>query len=140
MALKITRTEVWMASIDDRAGGAADKLEALARAGADLQFVFTRRTPEQPGRGLMFAWPIKGKKAVEAAQMAGFSANNSMQGLRLEGGDKAGLGAKIARAMGNAGVSFRGMSATAIGSKFASHILFDSADDAARAAAALKKV
>ena len=140
MALKVTRTEVWTATIDDRAGGAADKLEALARAGANLEFVFARRMPEQPGRGLMIASPIKGKKVTEAAQAAGFARNDSMQGLKVEGGDKAGLGSKITRALGNAGVSFRGMSSTVIGSKFVSHIVVDSADDAARAAAALKKV
>jgi len=140
MALKVSQTDVWAATIDDRAGGAADKLEALARAGANLQFVFARRTPEQPGRGVMFAWPIKGKKVTEAAQMAGFSRSSTMHGVRVEGGDKPGLGAKISRALGNAGVSFRGMSATAIGTKFASHIVVDSAEDAARAVAALKKV
>ena len=140
MALKISRTEVWVATIDDRAGGAAEKLEALATAGANLEMVFARRTPEQPGRGILFAGPIKGKKVVAAAQMAGFARSDSMHGVKLEGGDKPGLGAKITRALGNAGVSFRGMSATAIGTKFASHIVVDTADDAARAVAALKKV
>jgi hypothetical protein len=140
MALKVTRTEVWMALVDDRAGGAADKLEALAKAGANLEFVFARRMPEQPGRGLMLAYPIKGKKVTQAAQDAGFSRSDTMFGVKVEGGDKAGLGAKIARALGNAGVSFRGLSATVIGSKFVSNIAVDSADDAARAAAALKKL
>jgi len=140
MALKVTRTEVWTATIDDRAGGAADKLEALAMAGANLEFVFARRTPENPGRGLMIASPIKGKKVTQAAQAAGFARSDSMHGLKVEGGDRAGLGAKITRALGNAGVSFRGMSATVIGSKFISNIVVDTADDAARAAAALKKV
>ena len=33
MALKATKTEVWAVSIDDRAGGVADKLEPLASCG-----------------------------------------------------------------------------------------------------------
>ena len=45
MTIKASRYDVWMAVIDDRAGGAADRLEALARAGADLEVVFARRTP-----------------------------------------------------------------------------------------------
>jgi len=35
-------------------------LEALAKAGADLEVVFARRTPEQPGQGILFAGPIAG--------------------------------------------------------------------------------
>jgi hypothetical protein len=140
MALKVSRTEVWTVMIDDRPGGAAVKLEALAKAGANLELVFARRMPEQPGRGILFAGPIKGKKVVAAAMGAGFTRSDSIHGVKVEGGDKPGLGAKITRALANAGISFRGMSAAAIGSKFVSNIAVDSADDAARAVAALKKL
>jgi hypothetical protein len=63
-----------------------------------------------------------------------------MHGLRVEGGDKPGLGAKITRALGNAGISFRGLTAHAIGKKFVCNIALDNAEDAARAAAVLKKI
>ena len=43
MAIKASRNDVWMTVIQDQAGGAAQKLEALARAGADLEVVFARR-------------------------------------------------------------------------------------------------
>ena len=79
MALKATRAEVWAASIEDRAGGAAEKLEALAKAGASLEMVLTRRTPENPGRGVMFVTPLKGAKAMRAAQEAGFAKPESMR-------------------------------------------------------------
>src|SRR5919201_3384326 len=67
MAIKASRIDVWMTIIDDRAGGAAEKLEALAKAGADLEVVFARRTPEQPGQGILFAGPIEGAKVTRAA-------------------------------------------------------------------------
>lgn len=140
MALKVTRGDIWTATVDDRAGGAADKLEALARAGANLEMVFARRTPEQPGKGILFAGPIKGAKAARAAQEAGFSKPDNIHGVRIEGGDKAGLGAKITRALGDAGVSFRGMTAIVIGRKFVDYIACDSAEDAAKAVAALRKL
>jgi hypothetical protein len=140
MAIKVSRSDVWITTIDDRAGGAADKLEALAKAGADLELVFARRTPEQPGKGILFAWPIKGAKVAKAAQEGGFGKPENIHGVRIEGGDKPGLGAKITRALGNAGISFRGMTAIAIGSKFISYVACDSADDAAKAVAALKKL
>lgn len=140
MALKVSKADVWAVTIDDRPGGAAEKLEALSKAGANLEMLLARRTAEQPGRGVMFVTPLKGKKAVEAAQAAGMGQPGSIHSVRIEGGDKPGLGSKIARTLGDAGVNFRGMSAIAIGKKFVSFVACDSADDQARAIAALKKI
>ena len=140
MALKATRNDVWTATIEDRAGGAAPVLEALAKAKINLQMVFARRLPEVPGKGMLIVSPIKGKKAEKAALAAGVAKTGAMHGVRLEGGDKPGLGAKIARALGDAGISFRGISAHAIGRKFVCNIALDSADDAIRAAKLLKKL
>jgi hypothetical protein len=140
MALKASKAEVWTATIEDRPGGMADKLEALAKAGANLEMVFARRTPEDPGKGILFAGPIKGAKATKAAEAAGFMRPGNIHGVRIEGGDKPGLGSKITRALGEAGISFRGVTAIAIGRKFLSFVAVDSAEDAARAVAALKKL
>lgn len=139
MAIKVGKADVWAVSISDRAGGLADRLEPLANAGANLEMVFARRTPENPGQGMLFVTPIKGAKATKAAQASGMGQPQTIYSVRVEGGDKAGLGAKIARVLGEAGVSIRGMSAIAMGKKFVSFIACDSADDQARAIAALKK-
>ena len=139
MALKVTKADVWVATIEDRAGGAADRLEALSRAGANLEMLLARRT-ETPGQGVMFVTPLKGAKAVKAAQEAGFGKPQNIHSVRIEGGDKPGLGAKIARTLGDAGVSFRGVSAVAMGKKFISYIACDSAEDAAKAISVLKKL
>lgn len=139
MAVKASKAEVWVATIEDRAGGAADKLDALAKGGANLEMLLARRT-ETPGQGVMFVTPVKGAKAVKAAQEAGFGKPENIHSVRVEGGDKPGLGAKIARTLGQAGINFRGVSAVAIGTKFISYIALDSAEDAARAIAALKKL
>lgn len=140
MAIKASRHDVWMAVIDDRAGGAADKLEALARAGADLEVVFARRTPEVPGQGILFASPIEGAKVTRAAQEAGFKRSETIHGVRIEGSDKPGLGGKIARALAEAGVSFRGMNGMAMGKNFLSFVAVDSAEDAAKAVKVLRKL
>jgi hypothetical protein len=139
MALKVTKADVWVATIEDRAGGAADKLEALAKAGANLEMVFARRT-ERPGEGVMFVTPLKGAKVVKAAQESGMAKPQNIHSVRIEGGDKPGLGAKIARALGNAGINFRGISAIAMGRKFISYIACDSAEDQAKAVSVLKKL
>jgi len=140
MTIKATRNDVWIATIEDRAGGAAAVLESLARAKVNLEMVFARRLPEQPGKGMLIVGPIKGKKAEAAALAAGVARTGVIHGVRVEGGDKPGLGAKIARALGDAGISFRGLSAHAIGKKFVCNIALDSAEDATRAAALLKKL
>src|SRR3954462_4469311 len=118
MAIKASRSDVWMAVIDDRAGGVAEKLEALSKAGADLEVVFARRTPEHAGQGILFAGPIEGAKVTRAAQEAGFKRSETIHGLRVEGPDKAGLGAQIARTLADSGISFRGMNSMAVGKNF----------------------
>ena len=140
MALKVAKADVWAVTIDDRPGGAAEKLETLSKAGANLEMLLARRTAEQPGKGVMFVTPLKGKKALDAAQQSGMGKPENIHSIRIEGGDKPGLGSKIARALSDAGINFRGMSAIAIGKKFVSFVALDSADDQVRAIAALKKV
>lgn len=140
MAVKVSKIEMWMATIEDRAGGAADKLEPLAKAGANFEFVFTRRTPEQPGKGLLVVTPVKGAKVVRAAQEAGFAKSPDMHSVRIDGANKPGVTAKAARTLADAGISFRALSASAIGNKFVSYVALDSAEDAAKAAGLLRKL
>jgi hypothetical protein len=140
MAIKASRHDVWMAVIEDRAGGAADKLEALARAGANLEVVFARRTPEHSGQGVLFASPVEGAKVTRAAQEAGFRRSETIHGVRIEGSDKAGLGARIARTLADSSISFRGMNSMAIGKNFLSFIAVDTAEDAAKAVKMLRKL
>ena len=140
MKLKITRSEMWKATIDDRPGGAAAVLDPVARAGANLEFAFARRAPEMPGKGLLFVLPVKGKKVIAAAQAAGLGLAPDMHMLRIEGGDKPGTTAAIARALAGAGINFRAFSATAVGRSFKGFLALDSAEDAARATGVLKKL
>jgi hypothetical protein len=139
MALDIEQVEVWAATIEDRPGGLAEKLDALAAAGADLGFVIARRTPEKAGDGVVFVTPIEGD-AVEAAKAAGFTVAESLRSLRVEAPDEAGLGAQITAAMAAAGVSLRGISAAAIGDRCVCYLAFDSPDDSAKAEEALKNL
>ncbi len=137
--LKAAKVEVWVATIQDRAGGAADRLESLAEAGASLEMVLARRT-EEAGRGVIFVTPVKGAKATQAAQKTGFGKPTNIHSVRIQGRDRPGLGARIARALGDAGISFRGISAAAIGTSFVSYLACDSAEDADRAVGVLKKL
>ncbi len=67
MALKVSRVDVWAAGLKDKPGRMADKLAALADAGANLQFVIARRAPDKPGTGVVFVTPLKGAKQLKAS-------------------------------------------------------------------------
>jgi len=140
MKLSISRTEVWAAMIDDRPGAVAEKLQALAAAGANLGFIIARRMPEQRGSGVLFVTPIKGAKQVKAAEAAEFQRTESLHSVRAEGVDKAGMGARMTKAIAAAGINLRGLSAAAIGKRSVTYLAVDSAADATKVAAVLRKL
>ena len=140
MALKVSRVDVWAAGLKDKPGRLAEKLAALAEAGANVQFVVARRAAEKPGTGVVFVTPLKGAKQIKAAKKAGFMRAKSLRSVRVEGPDKRGIGAKLAQALADAGINLRGLSAAAVGKKFVCYLALDKATDATKAARVLKKV
>ncbi len=140
MKFKVSSADMWSATIEDQPGGAARVLDPVAKAGANFEFAFARRTPELPGKGLLFVLPVKGAKVLQAAQAAGLAKAEGIHTVRVEGADKPGTSAAIVRALANAGISFRAFSATAVGRKFAGFLALDSAEDAVRAARVLRKL
>ena len=140
MALKVSRKQVWCATIEDRPGGLAAKLSSLSAAGADFEFVFARRAPDKPGTGVVFVTPLKGAKQLAAAKAAGFNTSAAIAALRVDAPDARGLAAKATGAIAAAGVSLRGFSASCVAKKAVLFLAFDSVADSVAAAKALKKV
>ena len=138
MALEVTQVEVWAASIEDKPGGLADKLDALSAAGVNLEFVVARRAPEKPGTGVVFVTPIEDDAQIKAARAAGFSQTESLHSVRAAGPDAPGLGASITKALADAGINLRGLSAAALGGQCVVHLALDTEADAAKATAILK--
>jgi predicted amino acid-binding ACT domain protein len=118
----------------------ADKLAALAAAGANLELIIARRAPEQRGSGVIFVTPLKGAKQIKAADAAGFQKTESLHSIRVQGLDKPGAGAKLTRALAEAGINLRGFSAAALGKQYVTHLALDTAQDAAKTIAVLKKL
>jgi len=140
MKLSISRTEVWAATIDDRPGAVAESLAALAAAGANLGFIIARRKPEQRGSGVLLVTPLKGAKQIRVAEESGFRRTESLHSIRAEGLDKAGLGARMTEAIAGAGINLRGLSAAAIGKRFVTYLVLDTAADATKVARILSKL
>ncbi len=133
MELIVEKVDIWAAGIKDEPGGLADKLAALAQAGADLDFIVARRSPEKPGTGVVFITPLRGDKEIAAGAQVGFSVTNSLHSLRIEGPNKPGIAAKLTRKIANEGINLRGMSAGVIGTKFIIYIALDTEEDVTRA-------
>ena len=139
MAYEITREDVWVGEIQDRPGGLADTLEPLLDAGVDLEFMIARRAHDKPGSTVLFLAPLQGEEAARAAGRVGLSKWTTAASLRIDGPNGPGLGAVIARTVGNAGVNMRGVSGATLGDRAQVHIAFDSGTDADRAGQALTK-
>jgi hypothetical protein len=125
MDLIVEKEDVWIASLEDKPGALAGKLTALADAGADLDFVIARRSPERPGMGVVFVTPLNGDAELKAATAIGFSAINRLHSVRVEGVNEAGISGKITDKLAAAGINLRGFSAAVIGTRFVLHLAFD---------------
>ena len=138
MSLKVTKMDVWSGEIQDQPGGLSGVLRQLAEANADLEMVVARRQPDRPGAGIVFLAPVKGRKATAAAAVAGLSPAHGLGALRVEGTNRPGLGAKMTGAIADSGVNLRGLSAAVLGSRFVAYMAFDGAEDADKAAKAIR--
>jgi hypothetical protein len=139
MNLLVERVDVWAASIEDKPGGLAAKLDILVEAGADLDFVISRRAPDKPGTGVVFVTPLRGDAEVSAGAEAGFSLTQSLHSLRIQGDNQRGLCARMTKKLGEAGINLRGLSAAVLGAQFIMYLAMDTEDDVKTAEELLKQ-
>jgi hypothetical protein len=140
MKLDVARVDVWIASIEDHPGNLAKKLDTLAKAGVDLEFALARRAPEKLGTGVVFATPIKGARQIKAAYEAGFEKAESIYSLRIVAVNKPGIGARLTKQLGDAGINLRGLSGVAAGNRAVFHLAFDSSADAGKAMRLIRQI
>ena len=126
----IERVDVWSASVTDKTGGLSWLLKGMDEAGADFNFIIARRTPENPGSGVVFVTPIRGDREVKAASTLGFSLTRSVGAVCFEADNKPGATARLTGLIANAGINIRGLSVAVIGTRFVAYIGFDSTNDA----------
>jgi len=138
MSLTVTKMDVWAAQIEDKPGGLAKLLGALAGAGADLECLVARRDPSNAGKGVAFLTPVKGADVRKAAKAEGLTPAEKIATLKVEGYDRPGLGFRITSAIADSGVNLRGVSGIVVGRKFVAYLGFDGKADADKAARALK--
>lgn len=130
MGMIIKHVDVWAAPISDKPGGLSSILKGMQEAGADLDFVVARRSPDKPGSGALFITPIRGDQEVMAASTLGFNLTSSVDAVRVEGDNKPGVAAWLTGLLADAGINARGVSVAVIGPRFITYIGFDSREDA----------
>jgi predicted amino acid-binding ACT domain protein len=137
MELTVKGIQLWILVGADRKGLLADALEPLTEAGADLQVVMGYRFPGELDRAAVEVFPIDGPTAEAAARRVGFELSDTPC-VSVEGQDRKGLGAQMARALSDAGISMAFHVAQTGGRKFSAVIGFVSEEDAATATKIIK--
>jgi len=140
MDLLVEQVEVWAASIPDKPGGLATVLTTLRDAGADLQWIIARRSPDRLGEGVVFVTPLQGDHEMQAAAVAGFNVSQKQHCVRVTGRNQPGIAAALTEDLAEAGINLRGFSAAAIGAQFVAYIAVDSQEAVDRAIAVLSAV
>ena len=140
MSFRLDRVHVWSCEVPDKAGGVSHKLAELATAGANLEYVGSRRLPEKPGTGILFIAPVSGADQVRAAKSVGLHEVMSPVIIRVEGDDESGLAHRLTHDWAIAGISFQGLTMSVVGNRFVGYAAFDSSEDANRAATILAMI
>src|SRR5436309_532058 len=109
MGFKLDRVHVWSGDVPDEAGGATSILASLAQAGANLEFILTRRKPDKPGQGILYVAPVTGPLQVRAARAAGMAETHDPLVLRVEGDNQAGLAHRLTQQWAIAGINLQGL-------------------------------
>jgi hypothetical protein len=130
----VERVSVWSASLMDNPGGLSNKLNCLADAGVDLDFIIARRAPEKPGSGVVFISPLRGDREIRTASTLGFAISSSIAALRVEGENEPGAAARLTDLIADADINMRGFSGAVVGRRYIAYIGFDSPEDANAAA------
>ena len=131
--------DVWSAPIPNRPGGLLEKLEGLAKAGADLEILDARRSRENPDQGVTFLAPLTSEGQIRAAKQLGFERSGLVH-LRVSCPDEPGKGYLIVRAISAQGINLAGVVATGIRDELIMYLAFDTAADAERAKQVLNRV
>ena len=135
MSFEITTTDVWFGEIEDDPGAIADRLEALMRAGANLEFAIVRPAADvASGTNIMFVAPLAGETQMRAAEEVGLRRAGTPHTLRIAGPDRPGLLAGITRTLAEAGIRVSGMWASTFSERGVTYVRLESGASARRAA------
>lgn len=131
---KMQRVHVYHSPVEDKPGGTAARLKALAELGVHLEYVHSERADGKAGVGDLYVAPRQVKADMDLVKQAGFHEVQEPIVMRFEGDDKTGLGGRVTMEWEMAGINLHGLMMTVTNGKFIGYAQFDHADDANKAA------
>jgi len=134
MRFRLDRVHVWAGEVEDEPGGVAAKLSPLAEAGVNLAFIFTRRTPEKAGKGIIYIAPLTTADQIKTAKNIGLHEVHDPVVIRVEGDNEAGLANRLTQEWAKASISFHELTMVVMNGKFVGYAAFDTVKDSNRAA------
>jgi hypothetical protein len=138
MAITVKAITLWRREIEHRPGALAETLAPLAESGINMQVLMAYRFPGNESRGAVELFPVTGKRATAAAERGGFTSYR-IPALLVEGDDSPGLGARMCRAIADAGINMAFVVAQVVGRKYSAVFGFDD-QEGARSAMSLVKM
>src|SRR6266508_1982704 len=93
-------------------------------------WMFGRRAPEEPGKGVVFVTPLQGDREIRAAADVGFNVTRRLHSVRITGRDQPGIAAELTQKLADGRINLRGFSASVIGTQFVAYVAVDTASDA----------
>jgi predicted amino acid-binding ACT domain protein len=138
MGVAVKQITLWRSEVANRPGALAGMLGPLAQAGGNLKVVMGYRMPGEENRAAIEVYPVTGRKVTAAARSVGLS-DSGIPTLLVDGDDRPGLGAAIARGVAEAGINMIFLMAQVVGRRYSAIIGLESAADARKAAAVVKK-
>lgn len=140
MSVTVKKAVLWRREVKNQPGVLAKTLAPLADAGVNVQVLMGYAFPGQPGKSAIEVYPVSGTKASVAAKKAGLHAGNEIACLHVQGRDEAGLGHRIATALGKAKVNINFVMVQVIGDKYSGFFGFSSAAQAEKASKIISDV
>jgi len=138
MGVRVKQITLWRSEVTNRPGALAGMLGPIAEAGGNLKVVMGYRIPGAENRAAVEVYPVSGRRVTAAARSAGLS-DSGIPALLVDGDDRAGLGAAIARGVADAGINMIFLMAQVVGRRYSAIIGFESAAEAKKAASVIKK-
>ena len=139
MLVNVSKVDLWSAVIPDQPGSIAQKLEGLAKAGANLDFIMAWRNPARPDQSVISVSPLAGEAQLQAAAAMGFRRSETSGAVRVEAPNEPGMGYRVTQALAMEGLNLKGISTIVVGNQVGIYIALDTPQDAEKAVRVLQR-
>ena len=138
MQYEIARTPVWVAEVDHQPGALLGKLDALRKAGINLEAAVIRPAAPLSGEVVLFIAPMDSDLSEEPLHAAGLRRCEAVHAVRIAGRDRLGFIADMVAVLDQQGLRVAGLTSVAIGDRSVHHLRLESGSDADRAVEVLR--